>query len=97
MTIELHPGAAQDLIDALRLYRREAGQAVARRFVAEFARVAQLLGELPDLGTPTDGGRRVYPLTGFPYSIIYKAIPAGLRALVVRHQSRHPLRGEHRG
>jgi len=41
---------------------------VARRFPDEFERVTKLLNELPDLGTPTGGDRRTYPLIGFPYS-----------------------------
>lgn len=94
--LELHPGAAQDLGDAFRFYRHEAGQAVARRFLEEFARVARLLGKFPELGTPTDAGRRTYPLTGFPYSLIYKADPVRLRVLVLRHQSRDPAHGGHR-
>lgn len=97
MIVRLHPGAALDLGDAFRFYRREAGLAVARRFATEFARVTRLLSEFPDLGTPTDAGRRVYPLTGFPYSLIYKTTPARLHVLVVRHQSRDPSHGGQRG
>lgn len=96
MTAELHPDAARDLTDAFRFYRREAGTAVARRFLAEVARVAGLLHEFPELGTPTDAGRRTYPLTGFPYSIIYRADIGCIRVLVVRHQSRDPSHGEQR-
>lgn len=97
MKVELHPGAAQDLHDAFGFYRREAGLAVARRFGDEFERVVRLLAEFPDLGTPTGAGRRAYPLTGFPYSILYKAAPERLRVLVIRHQSRDPAHGVQRG
>lgn len=97
MNIDLHPGAERDLNEAFRFYRREAGSAVAGRFRAEFTRVTLLLAEFPELGTPTRAGRRVYPLTGFPYSIIYKAAPALLWVLVVRHQSRDPSHGGQRG
>jgi plasmid stabilization system protein ParE len=94
--ISIHPGAAQDLSDAFHFYRREAGSAISRRFLAEVERVSDLLSEFPELGTPTVDGRRVYPLTGFPYSIIYLARGGELRVLVVRHQSRDPGHGESR-
>lgn len=52
--------------------------------------------EFPEIGTPTNGDRRSYPLTGFPYSVIYRHIEAGIRVLVIRHQSRDPEFGDRR-
>jgi plasmid stabilization system protein ParE len=92
--LSIHPGADRDLTDAFRFYKREAGAGVARRFLAEFERVTTLLHDYPDLGTPTSGERRKYPLTGFPYSVIYRRTDTELRLLVVRHQSRDPNHGE---
>jgi len=92
----LHRGAEQDLTDAFRFYRREAGDGVARRILAEFERVLVLLEEFPELGTPTSEGRRSYPLTGFPYSVIYRSVASDVRVLVVRHQNRDPEYGERR-
>ena len=51
MTYSLHPGAEQDIADALDFYAEQAGSLVARRFLSEFERVAQLLLEHPGLGT----------------------------------------------
>lgn len=96
MKLSIHPGADHDLTDAFRFYRREAGAGVAGRFLAEFERVASLLHQFPGLGTPTSGERRIYPLTGFPYSVIYRRTSAELRLLVVRHQGRDPGHGEMR-
>ena len=96
MKVSTHPGADQDLTDAFRFYKREAGTGVARRFLAELERISALLSAFPDLGTPTSGERRAYPLTGFPYSVIYRRTSAELRILVVRHQSRDPVHGERR-
>jgi plasmid stabilization system protein ParE len=90
----VHSGAEYELSDAFRFYKREAGAGVARRFLDEFERVARLLDAYPDLGTPTGGDRRTYPLTGFPYSVIYRRTDTELRILVVRHQSRNPSHGE---
>lgn len=96
MSYSLHRGAEQDLTEALRFYRREAGIGLARRFLDEFERVIKLLEEFPDIGKPTAEDRRSLPLTGFPYSVIYRHVNAEIRILVVRHQTRNPEHGEQR-
>ena len=96
MSYTLHRGAELELADALRFYRREAGRAIAARFLEEFERVANLLVENPGLGTPTAEQRRWFPLHGFPYSVIYRPLDVGVRILVVRHQHRDPGHGEKR-
>lgn len=93
MTYTLHPGAERDLTEAAGFYRREAGKAVAARFLDEFERVAALLVADPGLGTPTGDDRRWFPLRGFPYSLIYRPARGGVRILVVRHQHRDPAYG----
>ncbi|GHC71891.1 hypothetical protein GCM10007320_07360 [Pseudorhodoferax aquiterrae] len=65
MSFTLHPAAGQDLAEAARFYRREAGRGVALRFLAEFDRVAMLLAREPGLGTPTSEERRWFPSKGF--------------------------------
>jgi plasmid stabilization system protein ParE len=96
LSYKLHRDAEVDLVDAVRFYRREAGRAVANRFLDEFERVAELLVSNPNLGTTTGDQRRGFPLHGFPYSIIYRAVEGGMRILVVRHQHRDPEYGERR-
>jgi len=96
VSYSLHRGAEQDPTDAFRFYKREAGSGVAARFLSEFERVVSLLEEFPEIGTPTSENRRSYPLTGFPDSVIYRDLEAGVRVLVVRHQSRDPELGEQR-
>ena len=96
MSYSLHRGAEQDLTDAFRFYKREAGTGVAKRFLVEFERVISLLQEFPEIGTPTNEHRRSYPLSGFPYSVIYRHVNADIRVLVVRHQSRNPDYGDPR-
>lgn len=44
MTYSLHHGAERDIADALDYYGEHAGSAVAVRFLQEFERVANLLG-----------------------------------------------------
>ncbi|MEO7338781.1 MAG: type II toxin-antitoxin system RelE/ParE family toxin [Caldimonas sp.] len=96
MSHTLHPDAAGDLTHAFRFYKSEAGNAVAARFIAEYERVLSLLESHPEFGTPTGEDRRAYPLRGFPYSVIYRSLDAGVRVLVVRHQSRDPIHGTDR-
>ena len=86
MSYTLHRGAELDLADAVRFYRREAGRAVAVRFLDEFEHVSKLLVENSGLGTPTGEQRRWFPLHGFPYSVIYRPLEFGVRILVIRQQ-----------
>lgn len=92
----MHPAAEKELTDAVRFYRREAGQAVAARFLSEVERVVTPLSRFTELGTPTGEFRRSYPLTGFPYSLIYRIDPDCFTLLVLRHQSRDPSHGQQR-
>ena len=61
MSYSLHRSAERDLTDAFRFYKAEAGRGVAGRFLNEFERVVRILEEFPDIGTPTNEGRRTYP------------------------------------
>lgn len=90
MSYSLHPGAEQDIANALDFYSEQAGRAVAERFLEEFERVANFLVEHPELGTPTTKGRRMFPLKVFPYSVVYRDLESGIRILIVRHQHRKP-------
>lgn len=90
MTYTLHPGAERDVADAIGFYTKRAGALVAERSLSEFERVARLLVEQPDIGTPTTRGRRSFPMRVFPYSVVYRKVEAGIRIVVVRHQHRRP-------
>ena len=90
MTYSLHPGAEQDVADALDFYAEQADPLVAKRFLLEFERVAELLARHSGFGTMTAKGRRVFPLHVFPYSIVYRELETGIRIMVVRHQHRKP-------
>ena len=96
MSYTLHRGAEKDLAEAFQFYRSEAGNGLARRFLDEFERVIKLLEKYPDVGKPTREDRRSFPLTGFPYSIIYRYVGAEIRVLVIRHQHQSPEHGEQR-
>lgn len=90
MTVTLHPGAQQDLEEAAAFYEQEASPAVAARFLSEFQRIARLLHDNPAIGTLRTRGRRGFPATGFPHTIIYRETPTGIHILVVKHDRRRP-------
>ncbi len=58
MKVTLHPAAEQDLQAAAAFYEREGSPIVAARFIAEFKRLATLLVEHPEIGSPRANGRR---------------------------------------
>jgi toxin ParE1/3/4 len=96
MKVTLHPAAEQDLQEAAAFYAREGTPLVAARFVGEFKRLANLLLEHPEIGSPRADGRRGFPMRVFPYTVIYRASPAEIRILVVKHDSKRPGFGARR-
>ena len=96
MSYALHPEAENDISNALDFYAKEAGAAVAERFLSEFERVAHLLVQYPGFGTPTASGRRAFPMRVFPYLVVYRDTSDGIQILVVRHQHRKPGFGNKR-
>ncbi|NWG73887.1 MAG: type II toxin-antitoxin system RelE/ParE family toxin, partial [Rubrivivax sp.] len=58
MKVTLHPAAEADVAETAAYYASNGSPAVAARFVAEFKRVAALLAEFPELGSPRSDGRR---------------------------------------
>lgn len=93
MTVTLHPGAQRDLDEAAAFYASEGSPAVAARFLTEFERVAKFIHAHPGAGTPRTRGRRGFPTTGFPYTIVYKQALTGIHVLVGKHDRRRPGHG----
>lgn len=96
MKVTLHPGAEQDLLEAASFYEREGSPTLAARFIAEFRRVAQLLSEYSDIGSPRPNGCRGLPMSIFPYTLIYRPNDKEVTILVVKHDSKHPRFGSRR-
>lgn len=90
MQVTLHPAAEQDVQEAAAFYEREGSPVVAARFVAEFKRLATLLLEHPEIGSPRSNGRRGFSMSVFPYTVIYRASAEEIRILVVKHDSKRP-------
>ena len=90
MKVTLHPAAEQDIQEAAAFYEREGSPTVAARFVAEFKRLATLLLEHPEIGSPRSNGRRGFSMSVFPYTVIYRATADEIKILVVKHDSKRP-------
>lgn len=96
MKITLLPAAEDDVAEAATFYERTGSPVVAAKFVAEFRRVAHVLLEFPEIGSPRTRGRRGFPLSLFPYTIVYRQTTDGIMILVVKHDRRRPKFGAQR-
>ena len=66
MTYTVHPRAELDLAEASDFYVKQAGEVVARRFLAEFERVARLVDRNPEAGAEIRKNRRRFPSRSIP-------------------------------
>ena len=96
MKVTLHPAAAQDVEEAASFYEREGTPLLAARFVAEFKRLAALLVEHPEIGSPRSKGRRGFSMNVFPYTVIYRVSAAEINIVVVKHDRKRPGFGGNR-
>ncbi|WP_338847106.1 type II toxin-antitoxin system RelE/ParE family toxin [Massilia sp. W12] len=96
MKLVFHPGASEELHQALAYCQNQAGATVAQHFLQQVERGIQLLQAHPLLGRPTQQGRRSLSLRHFPYSLIYRAQEDCLIILAPRHHHRRPGFGQGR-
>ena len=96
MTVILHPGAEQDLVEAASFYEREGSPTLAARFVTEFKRVAGLISDYPDIGSSRGKGLCGITMAAFPYTVIYRHDASQIKILVVKHDRRRPSYGSRR-
>ena len=96
MKVTLHPAAEQDIEQAATFYEREGTPLLAARFIAEFKRVAALMGGHPKIGSPRARGRRAFSMSIFPYTVIYSDSANEIKILVVKHDRKRPGYGAKR-
>lgn len=96
MKVVLHPAAEQDILEAATFYEREGSRILAARFVTEFQRLATLLIEHPEIGSPRSKGRRGLSMSVFPYTVIYRTVADEIKILVVKHDGKRPGYGGRR-
>lgn len=90
MKLTLHPAAEQDLHEAAVFYEREGSPVVAARFIAEFKRLAGLIAQNPEIGSPRSNDRRSFAMSVFPYAVVYRVTADGIKILVIKHDSKRP-------
>jgi plasmid stabilization system protein ParE len=84
---EFHPAADLEFEAAIRDGVRF-GRSVAFRLRVETARVVQLLCDTPNIGEPVSSMYRRFPLTGYPYALIYRVNGDVLQVVAFAHQRR---------
>ena len=95
MTVHYHPAVQQDFNDALAYYEAEGGRRLADRFEAEFKAGIEAIKAGPTAFARYHGNplfRRIR-LEHFPYVVLYREIPDGIRITLLKHERRHPLYG----
>lgn len=90
MRLVIVPAALAELRNAAAFYTAQANIDLARAFVDEFERVANLIFSSPHLGAIFRGKHRRYFLRKFPYSVIYQVTQDELRVLALAHHRRRP-------
>ena len=90
MNYSFHDRATGDVAAAQDYHVQHAGAQVATRFISELERVIHLLLANPGVGKPIAQQRRVFPLKGFPYSLVNRVEDHQLRILFVRHRRQIP-------
>jgi toxin ParE1/3/4 len=90
MKFEFHPEAEEEFEAAKIFYQHHAGVQIAKAYVLEVRRIAQMLAEHPKYGRLVGSDLRSFALRRFPYSLIYQAATHGIVVMAVAHQHREP-------
>jgi toxin ParE1/3/4 len=89
MTPRFHPTARRELAAAMSV-GEERALGLGRELLIEVRRVLEMLGDTPHIGQPLDEGFRRFPLTRFPFAIIYKVKGDTLRVVGFAHRRQRP-------
>jgi len=89
MSGELHDEASADLIEAAAYLERER-DGYGDRLIAAFESAREFVVDHPRSGRPERFGVRVWPVTGFSYSIVYVLEGENVFIIAVAHHRRRP-------
>jgi toxin ParE1/3/4 len=89
MRVGLHPAAQQELAAAVNL-GEEQQRGLGGQLLDEVRRVTRLLGDLPWIGRPLDSRHKRFPLTRFPFGIIYRVDGDLVLVIAVAHRRQLP-------
>ena len=87
--VELTPEALREIDDAFAWYLERSLQA-AEAFVREVDSAAALIASSPTVWPHFEAGTRRYVLRKFPYDIVYREMPFGIKVIAVAHHKRRP-------
>lgn len=93
MALILHRLVYQDIRSVLHYYEVHGGPALADRFFAELEALVIEVARGPHRYHPINSGLRRANLPTFPYHLLFRPTPSGVRVLVLRHHRRHPSFG----
>src|SRR3990167_6799761 len=86
---EFHRFADRELNEAAQYYELES-PGLGLSFLNEVERCLQLIADHPEAGTVLRGSARRRLLRRFPYALLYKVKPDGIRILAVMNLRRRP-------
>jgi toxin ParE1/3/4 len=89
-TLLVHPAAEREMTHAVAWARDHFGPIAASRLRARIIEAGELLLREPALGTLATSQTRRLPLTGYPYTLVYRARGDLVHVLAFMHQSRLP-------
>lgn len=89
MRVEYHPAVEQDVAEALQRYDA-VSQKLGEAFKAELRRVIKAAAARPGRFHLIKRGLHRANLKRFPYHVVYRELPDGIRVTLVRHHRRHP-------
>ena len=87
MRVEYHPAVARDIADALRRYDA-VSECLAHEFEKELRRVIAVARENPARFHLLKPAVHRANLQRFPYHVVYRDLPDGIRVVLVRHHRR---------
>jgi plasmid stabilization system protein ParE len=92
MRLAYHPLVQRDVTEILRHYDR-ISRRLGDEFWSELMRLVELVSAKPERFHFEDRGLRRANLRRFPYHLLFRERPEGIRVIVVRHDRRHPSYG----
>lgn len=95
--VRFHPLAIRELARAFREYR-QVSPALGRDFLEEVTRILRLVRSFPKIAAILQSPHRRYPLSRFPYHVIYEVLEDDTVFVVaVAHRRRDPEFWSNRG
>lgn len=93
LPLSFNARVSKDLEEALAFYQDEGGPGLADRFFNQWMNRIDQVRINPEQFPFFDQGIRRVNLERFPYHLLYRIKPAGIRIFVIRHDKRNPTFG----